>query len=178
MAPTLLPPGETETRGDRHILRFAVPLPHPGERVWLALTTPGGLGDWLAESRGLQPRLGGEVALRWLTPPDRTAAPGPAESGTVTAWELKRIAEYTVGPHGRMRFQLEPGERPGTTVLRFTNEFRGTEEQRLDRLACWHDHFLHLAAHLDGHRTDWADWSTKRWQGLRDDYEARDFDAS
>ncbi|PRH80797.1 hypothetical protein C6N75_02205 [Streptomyces solincola] len=177
MAPAL-PPGATETHGDLHTLRFAVPLPHPAERVWLALTTPGGLGDWLAEPHGLQPRLGGEVALRWLTAPDREAAAGRTESGTVTAWDMERVAEYTVGAHGRMRFGLEPGDRPETTVLRFTNEFRGSDEQRLDRLACWHDHFLQLAGHLEGRRTDWSRWDPARRQDLRDDYEARDFDAT
>lgn len=168
-----IPPGISESHGDTHTLRFVVPLPHPEERVWLALTTPGGLRGWLAEPEVLQSRLGGEITLRWLT-----TEPATVVSGTVTAWDLDRIVEYTVEVHGRMRFHLEPGGGPGASALRFTNEFSGTDDFRLDRLAGWHDHFLYLADSLDGRPADWAAWSRERWQELRDQYEARDFDAT
>ncbi|GGU60212.1 SRPBCC domain-containing protein [Streptomyces lavendofoliae] len=167
-----IPPGTSESHGDTHTLRFAVPLPHPEERVWLALTTPGGLRGWLAEPEVLQSRLGGEVVLR------RPTTRPPAEvSGTVTAWDVERVVEYTVEGYGRARFHLEPGG-PEATVLRFVNEFRGTQDLRLERLADWHDHFLHLADFLDGRPADWASWSPERRQDLRDRYEARDFDAT
>ncbi|QGV79192.1 SRPBCC domain-containing protein [Streptomyces ficellus] len=168
-----IPPGTSESHDGSHVLRFVVPLPHPEERVWLALTTPGGLRGWLAEAEVLQNRLGGEVVLRWLN-----TAPTTLVSGTVTAWDLERVVEYTLQTHGRARFHLEPGGGPRATVLRFTNEFRGTEDFRLDCLAGWHDHFLYLADSLDGHLADWPSWSRARWQELRDQYEARDFDAS
>ncbi|MER7110480.1 SRPBCC domain-containing protein [Streptomyces sp. NPDC000229] len=168
-----IPPGISDSHGDTHTLRFVVPLPHPGERVWLALTTPGGLRGWLAEAEVMQSRLGGEVTLRWLT-----ADPPTVVSGTVTAWDVERIVEYTVEVYGRMRFHLEPGDGEGATVLRFTSEFRGTDDFRLDCLAGWHDHFLYLAESLDGRPADWSAWSRDRRQELRDQYEARDFGAT
>ncbi|MFF8288481.1 SRPBCC family protein [Streptomyces sp. NPDC016309] len=168
-----IPPGISDSHGDTHTLRFVVPLPHPAERVWLALTTPGGLRGWLAEAEILQCRLGGDVTLRWLT-----TEPATEVSGTVTAWDPERIVEYTVEVHGRMRFHLDPGGGRGGTALRFTGELRGTDDFRLDRLAGWHDHFLYLADSLDGHPASWPAWSRDRWQELRDQYEARDFDAT
>jgi uncharacterized protein YndB with AHSA1/START domain len=167
-----IPPGTSESHGDTHTLRFRVTLPHPVERVWLALTTPGGLRGWLAETEVLQSRLGGEVVLRRLT-----TRPPAVTSGTVTDWEVERVVEYTAPEDDRMRFGLEPGG-PGETVLEFTGEFRGTEDLRLDRLAGWHDHFLLLADSLDGRPADWPAWSPERREDLRDQYEARDFDAT
>ncbi|GAA2504273.1 SRPBCC domain-containing protein [Streptomyces gobitricini] len=168
-----IPPGTSVSRGDTHTLRFVLSLPHPQERVWLALTTPGGLRGWLAEAQVLESRLGGEVALRWLT-----TQPPTVVSGTVTAWDVERIVEYTVEAYGRMRFDLEPGGGPAATALLFVNEFRGTDDFRLDRLAGWHDHFLYLAESLDGRPADWPAWSRERRQDLRDQYEARDFGAT
>ncbi|MDN3295590.1 SRPBCC domain-containing protein [Streptomyces ficellus] len=167
-----IPPGRTETHGDTHIVRFAVPLPHPPERVWLAISTPGGLRGWLAETEVLEPHLGGTVILRRLTT-------GTVGTGTITAWDVERIVEYTLEPDGRIRLHLEPGNGgPETTVLRFLHEFRGTDEVRLDRLADWHDHFTYLFEALDGKPADWPAWSRERWQELRDKYEARDYGAT
>ncbi|MCS0639433.1 hypothetical protein NX801_28130 [Streptomyces sp. LP05-1] len=204
-----IPPGTSETDGTTHVLRFAVPLPHPQERVWLALATPGGLRGWLAVPELLQCRLGGEAELRFGGEPE-------ARTGTVTAWDVERIAEYTVEGQGRFRFHLEPGG-PEATRLRFTLELEGSEERRLDALADWHERFLLLLDALDGHPADWTEWTARadqaagpagsagpdeaagsagpagssgpgggarvgrgreRWQELRDDYEARDYDAS
>ncbi|MET9799172.1 SRPBCC domain-containing protein [Streptomyces sp. NPDC006368] len=166
-----IPPGTTETRGDTHIVRFAVGLDHPVQRVWLAVSTPGGLRGWLAVAEVLEAHLGGAVTLRW--PNTDTVV-----SGTVTAWDVERIVEYTVDVHGRIRLHLEPGGAPDTTVLRFANEFRGTDDVRLDRLTGWHDHFTYLVDALEGKPADWSAWSRERWQELRDRYEARDFDAT
>ncbi|MER5206777.1 SRPBCC domain-containing protein [Streptomyces sp. NPDC002825] len=173
-----IPRGRSETHdGDRHLLHFVVDLPQPMPMVWAAVASPEGLPGWLCEADPLEPRLGGKVTLRWLTVPDQGAPlPGDTEvSGQVTAWDPDYVAEYTVGPtHGRIRFHLEPGsDGGGSTVLRFTNEFRGTREYRLDCLAGWHEHFERLRAALAGHPTDWRDWSPERWQHLRDLY-ARD----
>lgn len=166
-----IPPGTTETRGDTHTVRFTVPLAHPVERVWLAVSTPGGLRGWLADAEMLEPHLGGPVTLRWLNS-------GTVATGTVTAWDVERIAEYTVDVHGRIRMHLEPGGARDGTVLRFVNEFRGTDDRRLDSLAGWHDHFTYLVDALAGRPADWSSWSRERWQELRDRYEARDFGAT
>jgi hypothetical protein len=82
------------------------------EDVWPAVATPEGLGAWCTAVDVLQPRLDGAVTLRDLG------------SGRVTAWDVDRVAEYTVEGGGRIRFHLErAGEAAG--VLRFTHEFRG-----------------------------------------------------
>ncbi|WP_426364436.1 SRPBCC domain-containing protein [Streptomyces sp. E-08] len=164
-----IPRGRSETHdGDAHLLRFVVDLPHPVPLVWAAIASPEGLPGWLCEADPLEPRLDGKVTLRWLNSDTEV-------SGRVTAWDPDYVAEYTVGPtHGRIRFHLEPGSGgDGSTVLRFTNEVRGSPEYRLDCLAGWHDHFERLAAALDGHPTDWRDWSPERWRHLRELY-ARD----
>ncbi|MGX1672443.1 SRPBCC family protein [Streptomyces sp. NPDC055400] len=163
---TPVAPGTSRTEGHTHTLHFTIPLPHPVEEVWAAVATPEGLPGWLAAADVLEPRLGGAVTLRWLNN-------GRAHQGRVTAWDGERVAEYTLeGPHGRMRFHLEPTARDATT-LRFTREIDGDDAARLDYLAAWHDHFEHLAAALDGRPTDeraWAAWTPSRWQELRDGY--------
>ncbi|MFF2508826.1 SRPBCC domain-containing protein [Streptomyces sp. NPDC058067] len=164
----LVEPGTSRTEGRTHTLHFTIALPHPVEQVWAAVATAEGLPGWLAAADVLEPRLGGTVTLRWLTN-------GEVHTGHVTAWDGERVAEYTLeGLHGRMRFHLEPTARDATT-LRFTNEFDGDDELRLDRLAGWHDHFEHLVAALDGHPTDertWAAWTPDRWLLLRGRYAA------
>ncbi|MFE4591922.1 SRPBCC domain-containing protein [Streptomyces laurentii] len=162
---TEIPRGRSETHDiDRHLLRYVVELPHPMVRVWHAVATPGGLARWLYGADPLEPRLGGRVTFR---------RPDGAEAarGRVTAWDPEYIAEYTIDPpgpdsgtdtgtdtadtadlpRGRIRFHLEPGpdDATGSAVLRFTAEFRGTREERLDRLADWHDRLERLAAVLD-----------------------------
>ncbi|MGW6391364.1 SRPBCC domain-containing protein [Streptomyces sp. NPDC055103] len=162
-----IPRGRCETHdGDTHLLRYVMELPHPPAEVWEAVATAQGLSGWLCAADPLEPRLGGRVTLRSLN--SETVA-----SGRVTAWDPEYVAEYTVDPpHGRIRFHLEPGSGSGgSTVLRFSTEFRGTREYRLDCLAGWHDHFEWLSAALDGHRTDWAAWTPERWGELRAQYE-------
>ncbi|MFG2712525.1 hypothetical protein ACGFX2_18515 [Streptomyces goshikiensis] len=116
--------GTSESRGeDRRLLRFEPHLPHAYETIWPVLTTPDGLRGWLAEADVLERRLGGAVTLRR---PDG----GPALSGQVTAWDVERVAEYTLTGLGRIRFHLEP---VGTdsTVIRFFHEY-GPNQRGLD----------------------------------------------
>lgn len=104
--------GTSQTHGNTHILHFLVRLPRPMEDVWPAVATPEGLGAWCTAVDVLQPRLDGAVTLRDLG------------SGRVTAWDVDRVAEYTVEGGGRIRFHLERGGDTGS-LLRFTHEFRG-----------------------------------------------------
>ncbi|MFC7257827.1 SRPBCC domain-containing protein [Streptomyces lutosisoli] len=104
--------GTTETRGDTHTLHYLLRLPQPVEKVWAALATPEGLRGWLAVAEVFEPRLGGAVTLHGLG------------SGRITAWDVERVAEYTVAGRGRVRFHLERGVPVGTTV-RFTHVFEG-----------------------------------------------------
>ncbi|MFJ8491051.1 SRPBCC family protein [Streptomyces sp. NPDC094038] len=107
--------GTSRTHGRTHILHFLVRLPRPTDQVWPSLATPAGLAAWCTPVDVLQPRLGGTVIL------------GDLGTGTVTAWDVDRVAEYTVTPGGRIRFHLEPDGSTGST-LRFTHEFKGEAE--------------------------------------------------
>lgn len=160
-----VPAGISRTDGTVHTLFFTLRLSHPVEQVWRAVATPEGLEGWLAAADVLEPRLGGAVTLRWLNG-------GGAHQGRITAWDVERVVEYTLGGvHGRIRCHLEPG-----TTLRFTNEFDGDDALRLDCLAGWHDHFLCLLDALDGRPMTpeaWRAWTPERWQSLRDRYAAR-----
>ncbi|MCX4972347.1 MULTISPECIES: SRPBCC domain-containing protein [unclassified Streptomyces] len=102
--------GATETREDTRTLHYLLRLPQPVDKVWAAVATPEGLRGWLAAVEVFEPRLGGAVALHGLG------------SGRITAWDVERVAEYTV--EGRVRFHLEPGVPDGTTV-RFTHAYEG-----------------------------------------------------
>ncbi|MEU8778544.1 SRPBCC domain-containing protein [Streptomyces sp. NPDC048606] len=132
-------------------VRFEVHLPFAYEALWPALTTPQGLRGWLAEAEVPEHRLGGEVTLR-------RSDGAEASTGRITAWDVERVAEYTLtapesaGPgalRGRIRFHLEP---VGTdsTVIRFLDERGGSDEERFDCLADWHERFERLEAVLTG----------------------------
>ncbi|WP_372408438.1 SRPBCC domain-containing protein [Streptomyces luteireticuli] len=164
------PYGASETHGDVHTLRYELSLPYPQERVWDAVATPEGLPAWLAAAEPFERREGGAITLRWLN------AAGPEGTGTVapgrvTAWEPPSVAEYTVEVHGRIRFELERAPASvGGTLLHFTNEMPGTDDERLDCLAGWHHHFEYLLQALAGHPADWPTWSVERWRELRREY--------
>lgn len=118
--------GISQTHGNTHILHFLVRLPRSMEQVWPALATADGLAAWFTPADVLEPHLGGAVTLRDLG------------SGEVTAWDVDRVAEYTVEGGGRVRFHLE---RDGEgSALRFTHEFEG--EQQSER--GWRDRFARL----------------------------------
>ncbi|MFJ4779905.1 SRPBCC domain-containing protein [Streptomyces sp. NPDC088762] len=158
--------GTSESRGeDRWRLRFELHLPYAYEELWPVLTTRDGLRGWLAEAEVLERRLGGAVTLRWLNT-------GTVTTGHVTAWDVERVVEYTLTLHEKIRFHLEP---VGTdsTVIRFVNERSGTEAERLDCLAGWHEHFELLESSLEGRPArpvDWAAWTDAHWSELRSDY--------
>lgn len=162
--------GTSRTVGDTHTLRFLLHLPHPVEEVWAAVATADGLRGWLAAADVLEPRLGGAITLRWLTTGEGEAT---VATGWVTAWDVERVAEYTMASfHGRIRFHVSPALTGGTT-LRFTNEFRGDDGLRLDCLAAWHNHFEYLLDALDGRPVYWSAWTPDRWRELRAAYAGR-----
>ncbi|MFJ4471924.1 SRPBCC domain-containing protein [Streptomyces sp. NPDC089424] len=106
--------GISQTHGNTHILHFLVRLPRSMEQVWPALATADGLAAWFTRADVLEPHLGGAVTLR------------DVGSGEVTAWDVDRVAEYTVEGGGRVRFHLE---RDGEgSALRFTHEFEGEQQ--------------------------------------------------
>lgn len=155
--------GTSESHGeDRWRIRFELHLPYAYEALWPALTTPDGLRGWLAEAEVLERRLGGAVTLRR---PDT----GTVARGHVTAWDVERVVEYTVGGPERIRFHLEP---VGTdsTVIRFVHERSGPESERLECLADWHEHFELLESAMAGQPADLAARTDARRDALREDY--------
>ncbi|MBT2493041.1 SRPBCC domain-containing protein [Streptomyces sp. ISL-96] len=180
-------PGTCEHREHTDVLRFTLNLAYPVHQVWPAVATPVGLRGWLAVTDPLEPRLGGAVTLRWQLGlpgghahaldlrPDTRAGPGAGavSEGTVTAWDLEHVAEYTVGAQGRIRFHLAPAGTTNGTVLRFTNEVATLgEAERLSRLAGWHEHLEYLVDFLDGRRPDWSARTLERYRELYAAYEA------
>ncbi|MEV6792804.1 hypothetical protein AB0M87_12535 [Streptomyces sp. NPDC051320] len=154
--------GTSSSHGDTRVLRFALYLPYGARQVWGAVATPVGLPGWLAAADVFESRLGGRVTLRWLQ--ESTVA-----AGTVTAWDVEHVAEYTLSVYGRIRFHLESVGRRAS-VLRFTNEFTGPDGLRLDRLAGWHQHFEFLHDALAGRPKDWSAQDPEHWRRLRDGY--------
>lgn len=124
--------GTSQTHGNTHILHFLVRLPGPVELVWPAMATPEGLAGWFTAADVLQPRLDGAVTLRELG------------AGRITAWDVERIAEFTVEGGGRVRFHLERDGEAGT-ALRFTHEFQGERESE----ARWRSRFERLIQFLE-----------------------------
>ncbi|MBG0853341.1 SRPBCC family protein [Streptomyces spinoverrucosus] len=107
--------GISQTHGNTHILHFLVRLPRPMEQVWPSVASADGLAAWFTPADVLEPHLGGAVTLRDIG------------SGRVTAWDVDRVAEYTVEGGGRIRFHLERDGEEGS-ALRFTHEFEGERE--------------------------------------------------
>ncbi|MFI9616094.1 hypothetical protein ACIHCM_31185 [Streptomyces sp. NPDC052023] len=107
--------GISQTHGNTHILHFLVRLPRSMGEVWPSVASAEGLAAWFTPADVLEPHLGGAVTLRDLG------------SGEVTAWDVDRVAEYTVEGGGRIRFHLERDGEQGS-ALRFTHEFEGEQE--------------------------------------------------
>ncbi|MFF4061740.1 hypothetical protein ACFYZ8_40650 [Streptomyces sp. NPDC001668] len=123
--------GTSQTHGGTRILHFLVRLPVSMETVWPAVATVEGLAAWWTGPTALEPRLGGEVVL-----------PGPGlGEGQVTAWDVDRVAEYTLQRGGRVRFHLERDGGDGA-VLRFTHEYEGEGETE----PAWRARFERLVA--------------------------------
>ncbi|WP_234533757.1 SRPBCC family protein [Streptomyces shenzhenensis] len=124
--------GASQAHGRTHLLHFLVRLAKPTEQVWPRLSTAEGLAAWFTPVDVLQPRLGGTVTL------------GDLGTGSVTAWDVERIAEYTVEGGGRLRFHLERDGESGS-ALRFTHEFKGEGETE----QAWRARFERLADSLN-----------------------------
>ncbi|MFJ3235516.1 hypothetical protein [Streptomyces sp. NPDC086787] len=125
--------GMSQTHGNTRILHFLVRLPRSMGLVWAAVSTPMGLAGWFTSADVLEPRLGGSVTL------------GELGSGQVTAWDVDRVAEYTVDGSGRLRFHLERDGDAGC-VLRFTHEYQGEGESE----PAWRARFERLIEILAG----------------------------
>lgn len=169
-----VPYGTVSSRGEAHTIHFEMGLPHPVDSAWAAVATPAGLRGWLAAADPFEPGPGGAVTLHWLT--DGDGGNGVAAPGRITAWQRRRLAEYTVDLRGSFGFTLEAldeGDGSAGTWCSFSNDFTGDGALLLDSLASWHNHFELLHDELKGHPTDWTSWSGDRWGELRAEYALR-----
>ena len=160
-----VPYGTVRTSGEAHTIHFELRLAHPLESAWAAVATPGGLRGWLAAADPFEPGPGGSVTLRWLNG-------GVTAPGRITAWQKRRLAEYTVDVHGVFGFALRSVDDGAGTRLSFSNDFTGDDPAALDQLAGWHHHLELLCEELEGRPADWSAWTPDRFAALRAAYAA------
>lgn len=143
---------------DAHTVRFERLLPGPIGRLWDYLTRPELLATWLAEAE-IEPRVGGQVELRFNDDVDDCRPPGdePETVGTITRWDPPRALAYSwadsedtpeghgSGPDSEVTFELE--ERGADVLLVLTHRRLATPAMP-GFGAGWHSHLDALAAGL------------------------------
>ena len=80
------------------MIQKEIVLPAPREEVWEALTDPGRLEDWFANSVELDLRPGGGASFRWSNGEERHATFTEVEPGRRLAfdWEDDGAVEFTL----------------------------------------------------------------------------------
>ena len=164
----------TATRvGDAFEIVFARDYPQPHDALWAAVTEPAQTELWWAESR-IDPRVGGEFAVRWLN--GRDGVPLEWLEGEVLSIEPGRAIASSNSDHGLLCWEIE--RTPVGSRLKFTNRVTPPDGRSAAMsLAGWHIHLDHLAAALDGQRIDWPNWHTQygpAWEALHEHYRTRD----
>ena len=127
--------------------------------VWDALIDPDLVAGWLAEAR-IDPVLGGQYSLRWMTRPGATVVPG-------TIADLRpsvalQIAQQGIDTIAFRLTELEGGTRGTSTRLRV--EVRAAVEPVFAARvsADWMTALDQLDDLLHGHPVDWAHWDRDR----------------
>jgi uncharacterized protein YndB with AHSA1/START domain len=172
--------GTIENLQGRSVLRFERRLPHPPERVWDALTRPDRIAQWFGDGDiDLELVEGGKFEIRTTGPPELVDAiiaevgeQGLVQRNTVLRVEPPKVFEHTFGdPASGVRWELVPDG--GGSLLRLVHtvppEFKMSEEGPRT-LAGWHAVLERFAQVLDDKP---GDWRRERWEGLREEYEAR-----
>jgi uncharacterized protein YndB with AHSA1/START domain len=88
-----------------------VPIAHPPEKVWAALTTAEGLGAWFGNEATIDLRPGGAARMRWA-------------GGPTVEMRVERVEEPTVFGFTWPIYGL-PEEDPRRTYVEFTLESAG-----------------------------------------------------
>jgi len=146
--------GTVKRVGASFELTFDRDYPHPVDVVWASITDPDKTRLWWAESR-IDPRVGGEFAVRWLNGED--GRPMEWLGGEILALDPGRLIEITNAQHGFLRWRVAPT--PSGTRLAFTNRLTPPEERFVTMsLGGWHLHLDHLASVLAGGSVDWSTW--------------------
>ena len=160
----------TATRtGDGFELDFARDYLYPHDLVWRSVTDPERARLWWAETR-VDPRVGGEFAVRWLN--GRDGEPLEWLDGEILAIDEGRSIQFSNSDHGLLRWEVTPT--PSGTRLRFTAQTTPAEERFVAMsLAGWHIHLDHLAQVLAGGTIDWSTWYAEyepAWTALHEHY--------
>ena len=137
--------------------------------VWDALIDTDLVVGWLAEAR-IDPVVGGQYSLRWMTRPGATVVPG-------TIADLRpsvalQIAQQGIDTIAFRLTELEGGTRGTSTRLRV--EVRAAVEPVFAARvsADWMTALDQLDDLLHGHPVDWSTWQADRndaWTRHRDD---------
>jgi uncharacterized protein YndB with AHSA1/START domain len=88
-----------------------VPIAHPPEKVWAALTTAEGLGAWFGNEATIDLRPGGSARMRWV-------------GGPTVEMRVERVEEPTVFGFTWPIYGL-PEDDPRRTYVEFTLESAG-----------------------------------------------------
>ena len=88
-----------------------VPIAHPPEKVWAALTTAEGLGAWFGNEATIDLRPGGSARMRWA-------------GGSTVEMRVERVEEPTVFGFTWPIYGL-PEDDPRRTYVEFTLESAG-----------------------------------------------------
>ena len=116
----------------RPAVRFHRRIAHPVERVWRAVTTPGGLSSWFPATVTLDGELRPGTGMRFQF------APGFAREGEVLAVEPERLLEFAWGDdHIRIELVGVPAE-PPFTALSFTHTLSDDRDTLARTAAGWH----------------------------------------
>jgi len=151
--------GEVEQlRDGRWRLRFTRTLPHPPERVWLALTDPEHLAHWFPTT--VEGERAPGAPLRFCFPEDMA----PPMGGEMLLFDPPRALELRWGPDV-LRFELQPAG-PGTE-LTLLDSLEAHGKAARDG-AGWHVCLDSLAAHLRGEDADRS--TSSRWRAVHPHY--------
>ena len=154
--------GTVKEGADGYQLRFERHLAQPVEQVWIALTDPAQLAQWLAPGE-IELTLGGRVYLAF------TDGEGVID-GRVTAIAPPRLLEFTWTDKGDdfgfVRWELM-AEGDSTHLVLTHSVPDAARDFGLPALAGWHTLLEQLVALLDGQHVPSA---PGRWQELHDHY--------
>ena len=154
--------GTVQERADGYQLRFERHLAQPVEQVWIALTDPAQLAQWLAPGE-IELTLGGRVYLAF------TDGEGVID-GRVTAIAPPRLLEFTWTDKGDdfgfVRWELM-AEGDSTHLVLTHSVPDAARDFGLPALAGWHTLLEQLVALLNGQPVPSA---PGRWQELHDHF--------
>jgi uncharacterized protein YndB with AHSA1/START domain len=150
--------GRLEQAGDRWQLHFTRRLPHPPEKVWLALTEPEHLKEWFPNDIEGERKEG--ATLRHVFRNDEA----PDMTGEMVVYDPPSILEFTWG-EDTLRFELQ-ADGDGT-VLELVDVLEDVGKGARDG-AGWHVCLDALEQHMRGEPTRTQDMDV--WRPVHDAY--------